>query len=377
MLGVAAVTMMESRGMTAERRASLTVTGGVGATINPYLSTDDMAKAMLTEITLNPVLTSKTAISTVELAGTLGYRRYTGGVGSSLYGSGVLRGSVRRSERLQLSGSAFYRHETNADVVNEVIDSGNSKTIRRSLGGTASAQWRTSEFDIVSPNFSVQTVSYTGDGDLTAYDNLSGGIGYSRRLNPFTSVGIRGGGQIYLPRTGSNSTAVFASATVDHKFSSTLNINGGLGIQHISAGEKVSGEARGSGGKIYPAANVNACRRGQWTSVCLTGAISAEPTSRGSLERRISAGISYARRLSEYSNVSLAASYQRSSGNFGTVSDGQDAPLESLYANASFDKRLNKSLTLGTYLTYRRRAGQGTAEGGSAGFNLRWTTGRH
>lgn len=363
--------------MTAERRASLTVTGGVGATINPYLSTDDVAKAMLTEITLNPVLTSKTAISTVELAGTLGYRRYTGGDGSSLYGSGVLSGSVRRSERLQLSGSAFYRHETNADVVNEVIDSGNSKTIRRSLGGTASAQWRTSEFDIVSPNFSVQTVSYSGDGDLTAYDNLSGGIGYSRRLNPFTSVGIRGGGQIYLPRTGSNSTAVFASATVDHKFSSTLNINGGLGIQHISAGEKVSGEARGSGGKIYPAANVNACRRGQWTSVCLTGAISAEPTSRGSLERRISAGISYARRLSEYSNVSLAASYQRSSGNFGTVSDGQDAPLESLYANASFDKRLNKSLTLGTYLTYRRRAGQGTAEGGSAGFNLRWTTGRH
>lgn len=377
MLGVAAVTMMNSRGMTAERRASLNVTGGVGATINPYLSTDDVAKAMLTEITLNPVLTSKTAISTVELAGTLGYRRYTGVDGSSLYGSGVLSGTVRRSERLQFSGSAFYRHETNADVVNEVIDSGNSKTIRRSLGGTASAQWRTSEFDIVSPNFSVQTVSYTGDGDLTAYDNLSGGIGYSRRLNPFTSVGIRGGGQIYLPSTGSNSTAVFATATVDHKFSSTLNINGGLGIQHISAGEKVSGEARGSGGKIYPAANVNACRRGQWTSVCLTGAISAEPTSRGSLERRISAGISYARRLSEYSNVSLAASYQRSSGNFGTVSDGQDAPLESLYANASFDKRLNKSLTLGAYLTYRRRAGQGTAEGGSAGFNLRWTRGRH
>ena len=377
MLGVAAVTMMNSRGMTAERRASLSVTGGVGATINPYLSTDDVAKAMLTEITLNPVLTSKTAISTVELAGTLGYRRYTGVDGSSLYGSGVLSGTVRRSERLQFSGSAFYRHETNADVVNEVIDSGNSKTIRRSLGGTASAQWRTSEFDIVSPNFSVQTVSYTGDGDLTAYDNLSGGIGYSRRLNPFTSVGIRGGGQIYLPSTGSNSTAVFATATVDHKFSSTLNINGGLGIQHISAGEKVSGEARGSGGKIYPAANVNACRRGQWTSVCLTGAISAEPTSRGSLERRISAGISYARRLSEYSNVSLAASYQRSSGNFGTVSDGQDAPLESLYANASFDKRLNKSLTLGAYLTYRRRAGQGTAEGGSAGFNLRWTRGRH
>ena len=377
MLGVAAVTMMNSRGMTAERRASLSVTGGVGATINPYLSTDDVAKAMLTEITLNPVLTSKTAISTVELAGTLGYRRYTGVDGSSLYGSGVLSGTVRRSERLQLSGSAFYRHETNADVVNEVIDSGNSKTIRRSLGGTASAQWRTSEFDIVSPNFSVQTVSYTGDGDLTAYDNLSGGIGYSRRLNPFTSVGIRGGGQIYLPSTGSNSTAVFATATVDHKFSSTLNINGGLGIQHISAGEKVSGEARGSGGKVYPAANVNACRRGQWTSVCLTGAISAEPTSRGSLERQISAGISYARRLSEYSNVSLAASYQRSSGNFGIVSDGQDAPLESLYANASFDKRLNKSLTLGAYLTYRRRAGQGTAEGGSAGFNLRWTRGRH
>ena len=308
------MTALAARGHAAERRASLTATGGVSAAVNPFLSTRDVAKALLAEMTLNPVVTSKTAISTVELPGMLGYRQYTGGLGSSLHGSTVLTGSLRKSERLDLNGSAFHRHESTAEIVDELVSPSNSKSVRRSLGARASLRWRASEHVTLAPNISVQNVSYSGDRSLTAYDSLSGGLAFSRRLNPFTTIGVSGGGQIYLPNTGSSSNAVSLTATVAHQFSPVVNIEGGVGLQRIASGSDGTTD-RSASARIYPAANVSMCKRGQWTSLCVTGAISAEPTSRGSLERRMSAGVSYAHRLSEASNLSLSANYGRSSAN--------------------------------------------------------------
>ena len=61
---------------------------------------------MLSEITVHPVLTSKTETSSVELSGTAGHRRYSRHYGSYFYGNGLLSGSVKQNEHLELRGSA-------------------------------------------------------------------------------------------------------------------------------------------------------------------------------------------------------------------------------------------------------------------------------
>lgn len=376
LLSIGAMTALEAQALAAERRASLTATGGISAAVNPYLSTSDVAKVLMAEMTLNPVLTSRTAVSNVELSATLGYRRYTGGLGTSLYGSTVLNGSLRKSERLSLNGSAFYRYENTAEIVDELVSPTDSKSVRRSVGATGSLQWRVSEHKVLAPSFSVQKVSYSGDRVLTGYNSLSGGLAFNRKLNPFTTIGVRGNGQLYLPDRGSTSNALALTATITHQLSSLINLEGGVGLQRIVGGrDDLTG--RGAGARIYPAANVSMCRRGQWTSLCLTGAIAAEPTSRGSLERRMSAGISYAHRLSEASNLSLSAGYQRTSANDVDGLAFRQAAIASFDARASFDHKINRALSLGTFLNYRRRDGLGSAEGGSGGLNLRWMTGRH
>ena len=165
---------------------------------------------------------------------------------------------------------------------------------------------------------------------------------------------------------------MFANATVDYKISETLIVEGALGAQRVtfSQFDEIDLERES---KVLLEGNGNLCRRGAATNICMTAAVSSEPSGLGSIERRYSGGLTYGLRLAEFSNLSLAANYQRSSG----LSLPVDNAIEYLQASASFDRRITNSLTFDTFLRYRHRAGIESAGSAQAGINLRWKMGRN
>ncbi|QNN67116.1 hypothetical protein H9L13_10855 [Sphingomonas lutea] len=364
--------ILPSFAMAAETRVSATATAGVSASNNPFLSTQNHAAAMLAELSLHPVLTNKTETTAVELSGTLGHRRYSNDYGSYVFGSGLLSGSSRQNERLSLRGALHYRQEVSTDTVEDVSGAIDPDSVRRSFGASGTAAWQISELSSLTPSFNAERVSYDRTDELTRYDRLGGALGYNRRLSPYTSVGIGAGVTLFKFRDTPDTDIQFAEATVDHKFSEVLAIEGSLGAQRVTFTE-FDGIELERKAKLLLQGDVQFCRRGAATNICLTGAVSSEPSGLGSIERRYSSGLSYGLRLAEFSNISIAANYQRSSG----LSLLGNEPIEYLQASASFDRRITKALTFDTFLRYRHRAGIETAGSAQAGVNLRLMVGRN
>ena len=370
-IALAAAAVAESGAFSAERQASITATGGLSASSNPFLSTSGNADAMLSEITVHPVLTSKTETSSVELSGTAGHRRYSRHYGSYFYGNGLLSGSVKQNEHLELRGSAHYRHEVSADVIDDISGAVDPRSVRKSLGAEASASLGLSEQTILSPKVSAERISYTDSDELESYERLDSSLGLSRQVNEYTNVGLSGGASFFRNHASPDSNVFSATATVQHKLTPSLEIEGALGLERADLGGDQGHPD--SNAQIMFAGNGRLCRRGEWTNLCLTSAVSSEPSGLGTLERRISGGLSYGLRLGEFSNLALSADYQRSSA----ISAAIDDPLQYLQARAAFDKQLSRSLTLDAFLNYRRRAGIVSAGSATAGVNLRWMTGRN
>ncbi|MCL6730108.1 hypothetical protein [Sphingomonas hankyongi] len=318
------------------------------------------------------MLTSRTETSSVELSGTASHRRYSRQYGSYVYGTGVLSGSIQESEELELSASAHYRHEINADVVDDVAAAIDPKSVRQSFGADAAATWRASERSVFTPSMSVERVSFEDSNRLQSYDRVGGSLGYNRQLNEYTSAGANFGTELYRHQNAADANVLSATATIQHKLSPTMEIEGALGVE--SVGGNHEGQLSDSSDRqVFLTGNGSLCRRGEWTNLCLTSAISSQPSGVGSLERRLSGGVSYSLRMGESSNLGLSANYQRSS----SVNDLIDEPLTYMHARAAFDRKLSDALTVDTFLDYRRRAGIASAGAASAGINLRWKTGRN
>ena len=371
--GVAGVALvaLAAPASAAERRATIAATGGLSVADNPYLSTQSNVSALLAEFALHPKLSSKTEVSAVELSGTLGHRRYSAGLGSYLYGNGLLSASVRRSERLALSGSAHYRHEISTDSVEDTAGAVDPRSIRRAMGGRASAVWQVSELSSLSPSFSAERVSYDRSDELLRHDQVTAGLGFTRRLSPTTSLGLAGNAMAIMYRGQPDAQVVSANATVSYRLSERFTVNGALGLERSSftAGEGLEADRQS---KLFVSGNGQICRRSEYSSLCAVASAASSPSGRGSIERRLSGGVSYGHRLGEFSNLSLGLNYQRSTA----LSQTGEGRVEMLQASASFDKKLTDFLTVDTFLKYRRRGGLESARSAQAGINLRIKTGR-
>lgn len=374
-MGAAAVLLaLSTPAAAADRRASVVTTAALSASNNPLLSTRGNAEAMIAELTLNPVLTSETATSKVQLSGTIGERRYSRLYSSVLHGSAEAAAMVRRSERLQLNSSAHYRRDSSSELIEDLAGAISPRSVRSSFGADASAVWRLSELSTLSPSISGERVSFSRTDDLTGYRRFGGTLAYDRQLSEHTKIGASGGVIDFRFAGGGSASVASANATFARQISSTLDVHAALGLER-STFDSSAGDLDIHSRTVLFAGNGHVCNRGQRTNLCATASLASQADVLGSLQRTISAGLTYDRRLAEHSRIGLSASYRRSTGSQEAGNSNGIGQLSYLQAGVNFDRLVYKSLTLNAFLNYRSRRGSGSADAGYAGFSLRWTWG--
>ena len=161
-------------------------------------------------------------------------------------------------------------------------------------------------------------------------------------------------------QSDSDATILFAAATIQHEVSPVIEIDGSLGLERANFSNTLPGQSQD---KILFSGDAQICRRGEFTQLCARSAMSTEPSGLGTVQRRFSGGITYAHRLAEFSNLSFGVDYQRTTG----LSSESEEPLQYLQATAGFDKKITNSLTLDTFLKYRRRGGSQSGRGSAGG----------
>ncbi|WP_162888093.1 hypothetical protein [Sphingomonas mesophila] len=362
---------MASSAGAAERRATIAVASGISAADNPFLSTQATVKALLAELSIQPRLTSKTETSSVELSGLLGHRRYTGELRSDYFGNGLLAATVRKSERLAFTGSAHYRHETSIDALEDTSGALEPRSVRKALGASGSASWLVSERTTMTPSVSIERVSYGRSDDLVRSDRLSGGLLFSRRLSEYVTLGLTTNAELIAFAGAPKASVLSSGAKLAYRLSEHLVLDGTIGIER-SVHADPQDPLGGRDSSINLTGRGSVCRKGQYSSLCAVASALSAPTGRGSIERRLAAGLDYALQLGEFSNLSLRVNYQRSSA----IRSEESERLGLLQASAGFAKKVTDFLTIDTYLSYRRRAASATADSTQAGVNLRWKAGR-
>jgi hypothetical protein len=345
-----------------------TTSATVSASSNPLLSTAAQAQAMLLELSAEPRLTATNETSSLELAGRLGHRRYSRLYGSDNFGSARLAGTSKRSERLEINGGANLSYDVAAEVVDDISAAVDPRSIRISSAANIAARLRLSERSAFTPSFQASRTRYRRSDVLSGYDAFVLGVAYSRQLSTRTSVGVRLDSAVQRYEAGGRSAVIALLTAGQTSLDEFTTLNGAIGDERVT----MSGLGPTSKSSQPLTGNVNLCRRRLRMSLCAVAAARSDATSIGSLQRRLSAGLTFNHRPTEHTNYSLSADYQRS------TSLGEQAlgTLNFFNGRASVERHLSKVLTLTGFSNYRMRSGAGSVSAVAVGAGLRLKTGQ-
>jgi hypothetical protein len=208
-------------------------------------------------------------------------------------------------------------------------------------------------------------------GDYNAY---GGTAGYQRRISSYFNVGLQGSASLYDYRSGFGNSRVYSvSATASGRLSPLWSVNGSLGVSFVD------GSTAGSTRATSISGSLNACRRGQRSTLCAQAARQVSPTGVGGTQYVTTVGLNWSEQLSERSGLSLNADYSKvGSGDLRLVSNG--LPLQSQYvqATAGYNHQLRRRLGLVASAYVRQLFGGGgnvdraVDVGGQAGISYRF-----
>ena len=203
------------------------------------------------------------------------------------------------------------------------------------------------------------------------YDVYSASLGYSRQITDRIMVGLRASGSSFNYKTDNSSSRVFpVEVTVFGRLNERWNVDGALGVTFVD------NNAVGSTSRTSLSGNVNLCRRGELTSMCILAARQASPTGLAGTQYVTSAGLSWSKRLSERKNLSFSSNYSKVGGDFARLLPG-NLPLQTEFVQAvvSYDRRITERLRLVLSANYRQllhgNAGRPTDFAGMIGLSYR------
>ena len=188
---------------------------------------------------------------------------------------------------------------------------------------------------------------------LNDYDAYGGSANYWRRLSDRISVGVRGSASSYNYHDSDADNRVYSiSATASGQINERWTADGAIGVSFVNGGGLRSTRSTSLSG------NINLCRRGPLTSMCVQAARQVSPTGFAGSQYATTLGASWARRLDERQNVSLSANYSHVGGSDTRLVDS-GWTLQNDYAQvqANYSRRVAPRLRFVALANYRQLFG--------------------
>lgn len=203
------------------------------------------------------------------------------------------------------------------------------------------------------------SLTFSAYGELTRYRDLplfgdyeayGASLGYTRRMSDRLTLGVRASASKFDYRQENSDSRVFPlEVTASARLSPIWTVDGALGVTFIDS------DAAHSTSSTSVSGNVNACRRGELSTMCLQASRQVSATGLVGSQYVTTAGLSWSRRLGERENVSLNASYSNVGGNDEVlVGNGQPLQTEFAQATAGYDRQLSERLRFVASATYRQ-----------------------
>ena len=215
------------------------------------------------------------------------------------------------------------------------------------------------------------------DGD---YEGFGGSLGYQRQVSARLGIGLTGSASTYNYHGNLPDNQIYSvQATASARLSDVWSASGGLGVSFVNGGNGRSTSSTSLSG------NVDLCRRGPHSSMCLQASRQVAPTGLAGSQYVTTAGLTWTRQLDEKQNLSLSGTYSKvgndtllASGPVLPVANGFSYQNEYVQAAAGYTRRLAPRLRLAASVNYRqllgdnnRQAGRPADYGGQIGLSYR------
>lgn len=342
-------------------RTSTTVSAGAGVATNPFLESNGKTAGSVT-ISVDPAIFLEDEKGQLSISGGVRYSQYTNRYGGDL--ALRLAAETRRllDERTQLQAGASATSSRSAlqdDLaagLGGLLDSGVKSSYQPdfldpTLAGT---RRRVNRFAVnagieraLDPVSSINGgigASYTkSDGIGFDYRQFSGQVGYSRKLDEHSSVGLIGGfGRTdYVGRDIGDSTILSPAVQYQRQITQTLDLRLSAGVNFVR-----TDIASGTRSWTTLSGSATLCDRRDNRAICAIVSRSALPTAFGGVSKVTSFAANYDVRLSRDSRFSAAARYSRT-GNDLLSANFPTPPGRNLFgAQARYSLDLNDRLSL-------------------------------
>ena len=216
---------------------------------------------------------------------------------------------------------------------------------RRSVYATGGLSAGVSERDTVTASIYGDASRYRESGATSDYDGYGGNLGYSRRLSDYVDAGLQSSFSRYEYNSASGDTNVYSiQATGSVRLNTRWTAQGALGVSLIdSNGVGTTGATSFSG-------NINVCRRGEQSNMCVVATRSARATGFNGAQYVTIVGANWSLRLNERSSLSLNGSYQQEGG-LRALNAVQN---QYLAVSPSFSRQLRERLRFVASARYRQ-----------------------
>lgn len=311
---------------------------------NPFLLEGEDNAAAAFEFAARPeIQVPLSSMTNLDLSGEAAYRRYSNGYGDFVTGWADAAVTHRPNDFISWDNSLSFARELPIDALADSSDySADTRALRERFQGRSTINWTPNDYTVVTGSGAWESLRYPDSDLLSSTEAYQFEVGVSRRVNPYTSLGLLARTtRTDLTGTG-NLSADGVFATVSHRFAPNLEAEGQLGIEWTDYDLPQSGRARMSGGG-------NVCYRPELTSLCVSASLQSEVSGLGGLQREFYAGVTAERRISERENVSATAEYRRAE--IGAL----DLETSTTRLNATYEHRLSPRLSAFTSADYLSR----------------------
>lgn len=346
-------------------RTTLSVSIDGSAASNPFLLPDGDAAGSAT-ISIDPAVFIEDERGDVAVRSNLRYSQYTSRYGGDEAGRLAANARYALDERTRATASAYVSSSRtplrdnlafglgnllepdgieNFEVpfLDPTISGGFARVTR--FGADAGIGYTLNPTSSINAGLSASMTEFDGVG--IDYRDVSGRVGYSRRLSERTTVGANF--QLaHVDYRGGQGGSTIATPSVDLQLqlSETMTLSGDVGFSYVD-----SDRAGSSQNSFVFAGNVQLCNRGLRSALCLGASNSARPTAFGDISRVTSLAANYDLRLSEVDRFSVGARYTRTGSEIGddqitvTNDDGMSFGLAGWRELYGIDARYNRELT--------------------------------
>jgi hypothetical protein len=334
----------------AQARIELGADASIVASDNPFLIPGGNTAAIAGQITARPSLTWTIApATTVQADMAIGLRQYDRRYGNFLLGRAEADIRHRSSEYFSAFGSVSYARELSTETAVNNIDSAIASVgVVTSYAARSTLTWNPNARTSVVGDLAWNRVSRPGSLLVSTANYRDLSINFSRRVSPLTSFGVETELSWGDAGTGGQSKAQAARLTATRRLSSDWRGNLKVGVERLDAS---GGFAPPSSATIQFSGSGEFCYEPQHLVACLTAAVRSGTSGLGGLQREVVFGGSLNRKLSLTSSLAATAEYRRS--RLGLLAQ----PVDMLRLTASYDRRLNRRVSLTAGGDYLRRTG--------------------